>query len=147
MLFSCYFLMWISFFGFFNLLPIFLQVLIHVSVSASASQRVGIWLSNSFHAHVRESKKLSDFGFNSVYSGFHVLDSSLCQWKCMPQWDSVFLALCSRFQSPGFRIAQATIPRFHESEFLKWGDCSKTRTFIKHVYRLRNLQSTRPVSL
>ena len=96
---------------------------------------------------VRESKKLSDFGFNSVYSGFHVLDSSLCQWKCMPQWDSVFLALYSRFKSPGFRIAQATIPRFQESEFLKWGDCSKTRTFIKHVYRLRNLQSTRPVSL
>ena len=96
---------------------------------------------------VRESKKLSDFGFNSVYSGFHVLDSSLCQWKCMPQWDSVFLALYSRFQSPGFRIAQATIPRFQKSEFLKWGDCSKTRTFIKHVYRLRNLQSTRPVSL
>ena len=88
---------------------------------------------------VRESKKLSDFGFNSVYSGFHVLDSSLCQWKCMPQWDSVFLALYSRFQSPGFRIAQATIPWFQESEFLKWGDCSKTRTFIKHVYRLRNL--------
>ena len=96
---------------------------------------------------VRESKKLSDFGFNSVYSGFHVLDSSLCQWKSIPQWDSVFLALYSRFQNPGFRIVQATIPRFQESEFLKWGDCSKTRTFIKHVYRLLNLQSTRPVSL
>ena len=100
-----------------------------------------------FTPHVRESKKLSDFGFNSVYSGFHVLDSSLCQWKCMPQWDSVFLALYSRFQSSGFQIALATIPRFQESEFLKWGDCSKTRTFIKHVYRLRNLQSTRSFSL
>ena len=100
-----------------------------------------------FTPQVRESKKLSDFGFNSVYSGFHVLDSSLCQWKCMPQWDSVFLALYSRFQSPGFQIVQATIPRFQESEFLKWGDCSKTRTFIKQIYRLRNLQSTRSFSL
>ena len=71
-----------------------------------------------FMPHVRESKKLSDFGFNSVYSGFHVLDSSLCQWKCMPQWDSVFLALYSRFQSPGFRIAQATIPGFRNPNSL-----------------------------
>ena len=147
LLFSYYFLRWISFFGFFNLLPIFLQVLMHVSVSASASERVGIRLSNSFHAPCKRIQETLGFWIHSVDSGFQVLDSSLCQWKSIPQLDSVFLEVYSRFQSPGFRIPQAKISRFLESEFLKWDDPSKTRMFIKDVYRLRNLQSTRPVSL
>ena len=60
-LFSYYFLMRISFFGFFNLLPIFLQVLMHVSVSASASPRVGIWLSNSFLAPCKRIQETLGF--------------------------------------------------------------------------------------
>ena len=61
LLFSYYFLMWISFFGFLNLLPIFLQVFILVSVSASASPRVGIWLSNSFHAPCKRIQETLGF--------------------------------------------------------------------------------------
>ena len=136
-----------SFFGFSIFCPFFSKCLCTSLSLLLPLKGLEFGFRTLFTPLVRESKKLSDFGFNSVYFGFHVLHSSLCQWKCMPQWDSVFLALYSRFQSPGFRIPQAKISRFLESEFLKWGESSKTRTFIKHVYHLRNLQSTRPVSL
>ena len=51
------------FFWLFQSFAHFLQVLMHVSVSASASQRVGIWLSNSFHApckRIQETLRILD---------------------------------------------------------------------------------------
>ena len=99
---SCYFLMWISFFGFFNLLPIFLQVLIHVSFSASASQRVGIWLSNSFHAPCKRIQETLGFWIQ-----LHLLRIP-CTWfqsLSVEMYASMgFRISCAVFQIPKPRI-------------------------------------------
>ena len=105
--------MWISFFGFFNLLPIFLQVLMHVSVSASASQRVGIWLSNSFHApckRIQETRILDSTPFtpDSMYlipvfvSGNVCLNGIPYFLRCIPDSKAQDSGLRKQ-QSPGFR--------------------------------------------
>ena len=57
-----------------------------------------------------------DSGFHTVDSRFQLLDSNLCQWKydsgSQNLQDSGFLEPYSGFQNPGFRIPQASFPRF-----------------------------------
>ena len=60
---------------------------------------------------VTESKRVLDSGLLALDSGFQLLDSSLCQWDMVldfnRQWDSGFFGLYSVLQSLGFWIPQA----------------------------------------
>ena len=66
--------------------------------------------------HIRESKKVLDFRFHALDSGFWIPDSrfqapdsSLCQW------DSGFLELYFWLQKPRFPIPQAKFSRIPDS--------------------------------
>ena len=58
-------------------------------------------------AHVTECKTVLKSGLRAVDSGFQVLDTSQWILDYNRQWDSVFLKLYFRFQSPGFQTSQA----------------------------------------
>ena len=75
-----------------------------------------------YYTHVRESKTVS-LGFWITRHGFPALDSGFFDSETwIPdlnhKWDSGFLELYSRFQSPGFRIPQFKLSdsRFHEQK-------------------------------
>ena len=85
-------------------------------------QRSHLIVRRRFRMDVRNFETVLDCGIHTVDSGFQILDSGPSAsgpWSpdCNRCWDSGFLELYSRFQSPAFLIPQAKISQGPECGF------------------------------